>query len=152
MLVANPPFAVEGFLLNLSDKQKENYDLIKSTELNSNTNNIQCFFIERAKHLMAGNGVVGVIVPSSILSNSDKTHIATRVIILKYFEIISLVELGSGTFGKTGTNTVVLFLRRKDKKPEPAEHYQNRVDDYFSGNAEQDQGEYQDDYLIQKYC
>ena len=152
VLVANPPFAVEGFLLNLSDKQKENYDLIKSTELNSNTNNIQCFFIERAKHLMAGNGVVGVIVPSSILSNSDKTHIATREIILKYFEIISLVELGSGTFGKTGTNTVVLFLRRKDKKPEPAEHYQNRVDDYFSGNAEQDQGEYQDDYLIQKYC
>ena len=154
VLVANPPFAVEGFLLNLNDKQKESYDLIKTTELNSNTNNIQCFFIERAKQLMAGNGVVGVIVPSSVLSNSDSTHISTREIILKYFDIVALVELGNGTFGKTGTNTVVLFLRRKDKKPEPAEHYQNRVDDYFEGIKQGDPStaEYQDLYLIQKYC
>ncbi|MCH9758873.1 MAG: restriction endonuclease subunit S [Proteobacteria bacterium] len=152
VLVANPPFAVEGFLLNLSDKQRENYELIETTRLNFNSNNIQCFFLEKAKQLMAGNGVVGVIVPSSVLSNSDSTHIATREIILKYFDIVALVELGSGTFGKTGTKTVVLFLRRKDKKPEPAEHYQNRVDDYFSGDAEQDQGEYQDSHLIQKYC
>ena len=72
------------------------------------------------------------------------------------------MELGSGTFGKTGTNTVVLFLRRKDKKPEPAEHYQNRVDDYFNSNlSEQLQGiarldddisEYQDIGLIKAYC
>lgn len=154
VLVANPPFAVEGFLLNLTDKQKETYELIKTTELNSNTNNIQCFFLERAKQIMAGNGVVGVIVPSSILSNSDGTHIATREVILKYFDIIAMVELGSGTFGKTGTNTVVLFLRRKDKKPEPAEHYKNRVDDFFEGIKPSDTStaEYQDLYLIQKYC
>jgi len=154
VLVANPPFAVEGFLLNLTDKQKESYELIKTTELNSNTNNIQCFFLERAKQIMAGNGVVGVIVPSSILSNSDGTHIATREVILKYFDIIALVELGSGTFGKTGTNTVVLFIRRKDKKPEPAEHYKNRVDDFFEGIKASDPStaEYQDLYLIQKYC
>lgn len=154
VLVANPPFAVEGFLLNLNEKQKENYELIKTTEINSNTNNIQCFFIERAKQLMACGGVVGVIVPSSILSNSDGTHIATREILLKYFDMIALVELGSGTFGKTGTNTVVFFLRRKDKKPEPAEHYKNRVDDYFEGVKSNDPStaEYQDLYLIQKYC
>ena len=162
ILIANPPFAVEGFLLNLTDKQKESYELIKTTELNSNTNNIQCFFLERAKQLMTGGGVVGVIVPSSILSNSDSTHIAIREVILKYFDMIALVELGSGTFGKTGTNTVVLFLRRKDKKPEPAEHYQNRVDDYFSNNlSDQLDGkvpldknirEYQDVGLIKAYC
>lgn len=152
VLVANPPFAVEGFLRNLTDKQKENYELIKTAEANSNTNNIQCFFLERAKQLMTGNGAVGVIVPSSILSNSDSTHIATREIILKYFDIIALVELGSGTFGKTGTNTIVLFLRRKVQRPEPAEHYQNRVEDYFAGEGEQDQDEYQDGYLVEKYC
>jgi len=154
ILIANPPFAVEGFLLNLSDKQKQEYKLIETTELNSNTNNIQCFFIERAKHFMSPDGAVGIIVPSSILSNSDATHIVTREIILKYFDIISLVELGSGTFGKTGTNTVVLFLKRKSQKPEPAEHYQNRVEDYFEGIKEDDKSttEYQDLYLIQKYC
>ncbi len=47
VLVANPPFAVEGFLLTLSEEEKRKYELIKTTELNSNTNNIQCFFIER---------------------------------------------------------------------------------------------------------
>lgn len=162
VLVANPPFAVEGFLLNLTDKQKEGYDLINTTELNSNTNNIQCFFIERAKQLMAGSGVLGIIVPSSVLSNSDSTHIGTREIILKYFDMVALVELGSGTFGKTGTNTVVLFLRRKAKKPAPAEHYQNRVDDYFESNLSdqlegkarlnQNISEYQDIGLIESYC
>jgi restriction endonuclease S subunit/type I restriction-modification system DNA methylase subunit len=162
VLVANPPFAVEGFLLNLTDSQKENFELIKTTESNSNTNNIQCFFLEKAKQLMKGKGVVGVIVPSSILSNSDSTHIATREIILKYFDIIALVELGSGTFGKTGTSTVVLFLQRKDKKPEPAEHYKNRVDDYFNSdlstqltsntNSDNDIKEYQDISLIKDYC
>ena len=161
ILVANPPFAVEGFLLNLKDKDKEKYELIKTTDLNSNTNNIQCFFIERAKQIMAPDGNVGIIVPSSILSNSDATHIRTREIILKYFDIVSIVELGSGTFGKTGTNTVVLFLKRKSLKPEPAEHYRNRVDDYFEskladvlqGKAEDKElQEYQDLGLIRKYC
>ncbi|RLD58398.1 MAG: type I restriction endonuclease subunit M [Bacteroidetes bacterium] len=154
ILVANPPFAVEGFLLNLDDKQKQLYKLIETTELNSNTNNIQCFFIERAKQIMKPSGVVGVIVPSSILSNSDATHIGTREIILKYFDIVSIVELGSGTFGKTGTNTVVLYLKRKSQKPEPAEHYANRVEDYFEGIKEDDKStsEYQDLYLIKKYC
>ncbi|MBN1637556.1 MAG: N-6 DNA methylase, partial [Ignavibacteriales bacterium] len=154
VLVANPPFAVEGFLHNLSEKQKDQYELIQTTGYKSNTSNIQCFFIERAKQLMAPNGTVGIIVPSSVLSNSDSTHIMTREIILKYFDIISIVELGSGTFGKTGTNTVVLFLRRKPQKPEPAEHYRNRVEDYFEGIEENDQNltEYQDLYLIKKYC
>lgn len=154
VLVANPPFAVEGFLLNLNEKQKEQYELIKTTGLNSNTGNIQCFFIERAKQLMAPDGTVGIIVPSSVLSNSDNTHIGTREIILKYFDIVSIVELGSGTFGKTGTNTVVLFLRRKPQKPEPAEHYYNRVQDYFEAikQGDKDLDEYKDLYLIRKYC
>ncbi|MDM8557234.1 N-6 DNA methylase [Candidatus Parabeggiatoa sp. HSG14] len=154
VLVANPPFAVEGFLANLTEKQKEQYELIKTTGINSNTNNVQCFFIERAKQLMAPGGMVGIIVPSSVLSNSDATHVGTREILLKYFDIVAIVELGSGTFGKTGTNTVVLFLRRKVQKPEPAEHYQNRVDDYFDGLPEntKEQVIYQDWYLIEKYC
>jgi type I restriction enzyme M protein len=33
---------------------------------------------------------------------------------LKYFEFISIVELGSNTFMATGTNTVILFLRRRN--------------------------------------
>ena len=150
MLVANPPFAVEGFLQTLSDDDKKHYSLIQATGETSNTNTIQCFFLERARHLMAAGGVVGVIVPSSILSNTDNVHIRTRELLLQYFDIVSIVELGGGTFGKTGTNTVVLFLRRKSQRPEPAEHYKNRVEDFFAGDKEA--AIYQDEHLIKAYC
>ncbi len=149
VLVANPPFAVEGFLQTLSDADKNEYKLIQATGENSNTNNIECFFLERIHHLMAPGGIVGVIVPSSILSNTEAVHNRTREILLQFFDIVSIAELGSGTFGKTGTNTVVLFLRRKTKVPEPAEHYRNRVHDFFEDD---DQVQYQDKTLIEAYC
>ena len=150
ILVANPPFAVEGFLQTLSDVDKEQYQLIQVTGESSNTNTIQCFFLERIHHLMAPEGVVGVIVPSSILSNTDTVHIRTRELLLQFFDLVGIAELGSGTFGKTGTNTVVLFLRRKAQKPEPAEHYRARVEDFFEGDDEST--EYQDEHLIRAYC
>ena len=149
VLVANPPFAVEGFLQTLSDANKEQYQLIQATGEDSNTNNIECFFLERIHHLMAPDGVVGVIVPSSILSNTEAVHNRTRELLLQFFDIVSIAELGSGAFGKTGTNTVVLFLRRKAKSPEPSEHYRNRVAEFFDGD---DQVQYQDDDLIKAYC
>ena len=150
VLIANPPFAVEGFLQTLSGEDKKEYQLIKATGENSNTDTIECFFLERLHHLMAPSGIVGVIVPSSILSNTDAVFAGTREILLQFFDIVSIAELGSGTFGKTGTNTVVLFLRRKVQRPELAEHYRNRVDDFFEGDRESE--EYQDHYLIEAYC
>lgn len=150
VLVANPPFAVEGFLQTLNDEDKKQYQLIKATGENSNTDTIECFFLERIHHLMAPDGMVGVIVPSSILSRTDAVQIRAREILLQFFDLVSVTELGSGTFGKTGTNTVVLFLRRKAQKPEAAEHYRNRVEDFFEGDDEGE--EYQDAYLIKAYC
>ncbi len=150
VLVANPPFAVEGFLQTLSEEDKKEYQLIKATGENSNTDNIECFFFERIHHLMVPEGVVGVIVPSSILENRDAVHTGTREILLQFFDLVSIVKLGSGTFGETGTNTVVLFLRRKKREPEVAEHYRNRVEDFFEGDIENP--EYQDKYLIEAYC
>ena len=149
VLVANPPFAVEGFLQTLSDADKEQYQLIQATGENSNTNNIECFFLERIHHLMTPGGLVGVIVPSSILSNTEAIHIRTREILLQFFDLVSIAELGQGAFGKTGTNTVVLFLRRKAEVPEPSEHYRNRVSDFFDGD---NQVQYQDHDLIKAYC
>ena len=150
VLVANPPFAVEGFLQTLNDADKERYKLIEATGENSNTNDIECFFLERMHHLMASGGVVGVIVPDSILSTTDRVHIRTRELLLQFFDLVSIVELGGDTFGKTDKNTVILFLKRREQRPEPAEHYRNRVNDFFEG----DQGdiEYQDDDLIKAYC
>ena len=150
VLVANPPFAVEGFLQTLNDADKKQYQLIKATGESSDTNTIQCFFLERIHHLMAPGGIVGIIVPSSILSNTDAIHVGTREILLQFFDIVSIAELSQGAFGKTGTNTVTLFLRRKVQKPEVSEHYRDRVADFFERDYEST--EYQDDYLIKAYC
>ena len=150
VLVANPPFAVKEFLHTLSKDDKKQYQLIQATGEDSDTNTIQCFFLERIHHLMAPGGVVGVIVPSSILSNVDAVHIRTREILLQFFNLVSIAQLGSGTFGETGTNTVVLFLRRKNRKPEAAEHYSNRVNGFFEGDHKNEK--YKDDYLIKAYC
>jgi type I restriction enzyme M protein len=154
VLVANPPFAVEDFLLTLDEEDQKKYQLLETVSDIGNKN-IQCFFLEKAKNLLAPNGVTGIIVPTSVLSNSDAMHIQTREILLQYFDIISLVELGSGTFGKTGTNTVVLFLRRKAQRPEQAEHFWNRVQDYFENGTEEIASNgsiYQDLPILKKYC
>lgn len=154
ILVANPPFAVEDFLQTVPEQERERYTLLQTVNDLSNRN-VQCFFLERAQQLLKPGGVVGVIVPSSILSNTDSMHVATRQILLKYFDFVAITELGGSTFGKTGTNTVVLFLRRKAQRPEPAQHFLNRTQDFFDGWAKEtanDSGEYQDVQDVRSYC
>jgi type I restriction enzyme M protein len=34
--------------------------------------------------------------------------------LLKYFEFVAITELGSNTFMATGTNTITLFLRKRE--------------------------------------
>ncbi len=52
-------------------------------------------------------------MPSSIL-NKDSIYKNTREILFQNFDFIAIVELGSQTFGATGTNTIILFLRKKE--------------------------------------
>ena len=154
ILVANPPFAVEDFLQTVPEEERERYTLLANANDLGNKN-VQCFFLERAQQLLRPGAVMGVIVPSSILSNTDGMHIATRQILLKYFDLIAITELGGSTFGKTGTNTVVLFMRRKSQRPEAAQHFANRVQDYFEDWAAEVQssgGEYQDLDVVWQYC
>lgn len=80
--------------------------------ITDNSSEIECLFVERMKQLLKVGGWAGVILPSTILSNSG-IYSKAREILFKYFRIISIVELGSGTFMKTGIKTVVLFLERR---------------------------------------
>ena len=95
--------------------------------------------------------MAGIIAPTSLLSNADRTYTRTREILLRYFDIVALVEFPSGTFGKTGTNTVTLFLRRKDDNPATADHYHNRVDAWFKGDKTKN-AVFQDEHLLKAYC
>ena len=150
VLVANPPYSVKGFLETLSQEEREKYELTSEVSDLTKNNSIETFFIERAKQLLVSNGVAAIILPSSVLSNGS-IYIKCREILLKYFDIVSIVEMGSGTFGKTGTNTVTLFLRRKSENPALATHYKYRVDAWFKGNTEHDE-RYDDLGLLAEYC
>lgn len=150
VLVANPPYSVKGFLETLSEEERDNYILSASVSDISKNNSIETFFVERAKQLLKDDGVAAIVLPSSILSNGN-IYISCREIILKYFDIVAIAEFGSGTFGKTGTNTATLFLRRKKSNPDLAEHYQNRVDSWYVADTSKDIV-FEDDNLIEEYC
>lgn len=152
VLVANPPYSVKGFLETLDDDSLEKFELYQSIDdkQKKTNNSIECFFVERAKQLLSPNGIAAIVLPSSVLSNGN-IYSKMREILLKYFDLVAIAEFGSGTFGKTGTNTATLFLRRKDNNPDVAEHYKNRVDDWFLGDFEADEI-FEDKHLLESYC
>ena len=155
LLVANPPYSVKGFLETLPKEQREKFALTQSIEAKSYTanNSIECFFIERAKQLLKANAIAGIILPSSILSKGEglNTYVGTREILLKYFDIIAISEFGSGTFGKTGTNTVTLFLRRRNDTENIVGRYKDLSQSIFNGNIHASSN-FQDKDLLKKYC
>jgi type I restriction enzyme M protein len=110
ILVSNPPYSVSAFKNAARDYYTDN-DFEIYDNLTDNSSEIECLFVERTKQLLKDGGVAGVILPSSILSN-EGIYTKAREIILQNFEIVAITELGSNTFMATGTNTVVLFLRR----------------------------------------
>jgi type I restriction enzyme M protein len=112
IIVSNPPYSVSAFKNSARSFYKEN-DFELYNKLTDNSSEIECLFIERTKQLLKDGGVAGIILPSSILSNTG-IYSKSREIILQYFDIVGITELGSNTFMATGTNTVTLFLRRRN--------------------------------------
>lgn len=112
ILVSNPPYSVSSFKRTTTDYYN-NKDFELYDKLTDNSSEIECLFIERTKQLLKDGGLAGIILPSSILTNTG-IYTKSREIILKYFDIVGITELGSNTFMATGTNTVILFLRRRN--------------------------------------
>lgn len=111
IVASNPPYSVSAFRQDGRNYYtEEDFELYKY--LTDNSSEIECLFVERTKQLLKDGGVAGIILPSSILSNTG-IYTKTRELILQYFEIIAIAALGSNTFMATGTNTVTLFLRRR---------------------------------------
>ena len=109
IVVSNPPYSVSAFKGTLKDAE-DSFELFD--ELTEQSSQIECLFIERTKQLLKDGGFAGIILPSSILNNTG-IYTKAREIILQYFDIVAIAELGSNTFMATGTNTVTLFLRRR---------------------------------------
>lgn len=136
-VISNPPYSVTSFKANLKNifnafgENRHSFDLYEN--LTDQSSEIECLFIERTKQLLKEGGLAGVILPSSILSNTG-IYTKTRELILKYFEIVAITELGSGTFMATGTSTVVLFLRRKNNYE--WENIQSSVEKFFQNHKD----------------
>ena len=111
IVVANPPYSVSAFK-NYLNVGKTDFELFES--LTDRSSEIEALFIERTKQVLEYKGVAGIILPSSILENSG-VYTKAREILLKYFEIRGITELGGSTFlAAKGVSTVVLFLKRRD--------------------------------------
>ncbi|MBI6015602.1 restriction endonuclease subunit S [Clostridium perfringens] len=110
ILIANPPYSINSFKQHL-DVCEEDFKLLQY--LTNDSKEIEVLFIERLTQIVDINGIVGIVLPSSILTNQG-IFTKAREIMLSNFDIISIVELSSGAFMATGTNTVIMFMKRRD--------------------------------------
>lgn len=101
-IIANPPYSVKGFIETLDEKDRNQFELIKEIDEKaySSNNSIECFFIERAKYFLKPNGIMGIILPSSLLSN-EGLYVKTRELLFANFNILAISAMNSRTFGST---------------------------------------------------
>lgn len=110
VIAANPPYSVSACKKTIRHGEKSFTLWPRLTDASSE---IECLFMERAKQLLKPGGVTGILLPSSMLSNGG-IYEATRDILLRFFRVKAIAAMGTGTFMATGTNTVILFMERRD--------------------------------------
>lgn len=90
----------------------------------------EILFIERCVQLLRpGKGCLGIVLPDGILGNPDNEYI--RYWIMSNCQVLASVDLPVETFlPRTGTQTSVLFLRRKSEQEKLAESLAGQVGDY----------------------
>ncbi|WP_345719127.1 N-6 DNA methylase, partial [Helicobacter canis] len=115
-ILSNPPYSVKGFLNTLEDIAQKSYALTQSIDSKSyeKNNAIECFFIERAKQFLKEDGLLALVLPVSILQKGG-IYEKTRELLFQHFNLLSIVELNKNTFGTTGTQTIILFAKKKKK-------------------------------------
>jgi len=146
ILVANPPYSVKDFKQHLSLKANT-FTLLP--HLTPSSSEIEALFVERAAQLLKVGGLAGLILPSSILSNSG-IYQRTRALLLDKFLIRGIVELGGSAFIATGTNTVVLLLERCPDTHR--EHFQLRADALYDERQAPQDADFADRDLLAAYC
>ncbi len=141
IIIANPPYSVKDFK-NFSKLKSNDYSLFDN--LTNSSSEIEVLFIERTAQLLKVGGYAGIILPSSILSNSGIYSKARRLLVENFY-IKSIVEFGSNTFGATTIRTVTLFLQKRDITESAKLTYQN-----ISLDKENDK--YSNDNYLELYC
>lgn len=125
ILVTNPPYSVQAFRNTLPYGDRT-FELFKN--LSENSKEIECLFVERAKQLLRIGGCAAIILPISFLSDGG-IYFEARKIILKYFDIKTILILGNSAFMATKIKTIVLFLERKNNNVH--ERISRHITDFF---------------------
>jgi type I restriction enzyme M protein len=116
IVVTNPPFGTKAVI--------DNPDILSQFELTTfkagsprTTLPPEQLFIERCLNFLKPGGVLGIVLPDSILSNPGLTWI--REWIQKKAYIVASVDLPVETFEPhTGTQTSILILKKKTSEQE----------------------------------
>ncbi|MFA5555644.1 MAG: N-6 DNA methylase [Flavobacteriaceae bacterium] len=145
VLIANPPYTIKDFKKHLNVNP---HDFELWEHVTQDSDDIEVFFIERMKQLLRPGGMAGIILPSSILSNAG-AYTKAREIILKHFEIKAIVEFGGNTFGATSTNTVTLFLKKRNE--DFVTNCQYIAEDFISENKEREGDFLNSEELFENY-
>jgi type I restriction enzyme M protein len=138
VVMTNPPFGtkikVEGQdILSQYDLahawKREGHRWVMNSALRT-AMSPEILFIERCvQFLKPGTGRLGMVVPDGILGNPDNEYI--RYWLLSNCQILASVDLPVETFlPRTGTQTSVLFLRRKSEQEKLAESLSGDIEDY----------------------
>ena len=131
ILVANPPYSVDDFKAHSSRRVQKMYETIKL--MSFKCGDIQNVFIERMHHLLKPNGLAAIVMPSSLLTDTNAATIKTREILLQNFYLHSITCFEGKTFGKTSTPTIILFLEHFDFPPQKAKLTLDCVNAILSG-------------------
>lgn len=110
IVVANPPYSVDGFK-NATENIEKNFELGKY--VTEESKEIECLFVERTNQLLKENGIAAIILPLTFLTSPDKTYAKAREILVNNFDILSIVTLGTEAFMATEMKTAILFLKKK---------------------------------------
>ena len=145
ILVANPPYAVKAFKAHFKPKNNS-LELLKN--ITNDGSEIEVLFVERIAQLLKPEGIAAVILPASILSNSSSSYISARENLLENFQVHAIAQLGSKTFGATGTNTIVLFLEKYSEPPKRKELVADSVNAIQSGK---DLTDWEDKEILRQY-
>ena len=146
-VIANPPYAIKSFKNYLQIKP-DDYDIYEC--LTENSQEIETLFVERTEQVLKEKGKAAIILPSTILSANQSSYSKTREILLENFETKAIAEFASGTFGATGTSTVILFLQKRSADFKKDRKYISK--ELFNGVERKRKLEHIDSaMLLQKY-
>ncbi|MFW9994537.1 MAG: N-6 DNA methylase [Candidatus Odinarchaeota archaeon] len=109
IIMTNPPFGI-----TIDDKQKlKEFTIVEDIRGKADS---QILFIERCLQFLRNGGVLGIVLPESILDN--KSNAGVRQWVYRNASILAIISLPLETFKPygTGVKTAVLFLQKLTKE------------------------------------